>query len=521
MSISKHLYTFDDFLFEASDLTYFIISPELKEILKTIDIPIAKRLLNDSSSDLSKKVSLLDIDEEQIDKWNFVNSVKVNQYLIDLNFETAPRSVVVQHQKYIRDKYKSLAKIGRIINKIYPNEYKPTDIEKLVNEYKMHFQTKFDFIDIVKGKDINKWYDCRNYNDIGGSELSNSCMSSDEKNHFMDFYAVNDDKISMVILYSDVGKNKIDARAILWKPDKIDGNSNKDGSLFMDRIYYNNQENKNLLQNYAKSNKWYYKNENSSSMSAEIIKPDNTKSQVLFELENVKIPENKKFPYADTLGILNLKTNTLSNDENTGEKVGWLSSTGGGLDGARWIERYDKFVHSTDLMKVTGKSGIEYVLKEDASMLPIYNKWFSDEYIESKEIVKVTRPQDGSDGKDYLVFKDDVEHCDSDDKDYYKYDVVYSEFLGDFIPKFNSKYVENMDSYMPTEDVNKVTVGWDYRWDGDNKKFNYIHPFHGWYHIDDPREPFFEYKGEYYLNDLKKEHPDFFGEKTKESNEKS
>ena len=515
MPISKHLYTFDDFLFEELKTVIFVLSTELQEVLLDIDDPIATQLLSDSnaSKDIETKITLIDVVDGDYSKWSFVTSTKVIQWMDEKGIELKRGNI--KYYKQNLQKYKTESRIGRIINKLYPDKFKPTDIEKLVNEYKMYFQTKFELIDIVKGKDINKWYDGNKYYNNGqGTELSSSCMSSPSKCDYMDLYAINDDRVSMIILYSDEDKTKIDARSILWKPDKIDGKENKSGELYMDRIYYNNQEHKNLLQKYAKNNNWYYKRDNSSSMSAEIVKPDGTNAQVNFELKNIKIPKHKQFPYADTMGVLNLETNDLSNDENL-DKAGWLSSTGGKLDGAVWVDRYNRFIHATDIVVAIGKNGNENVLKDDATVIPLYNKWYTNDYVESKEMIKVRRPQDGDNGKEYDIFKDDSEYSDTHDEVYWKGDLVDSEFLGSFIPKFNAKYVANMDTYMPKDHLNSVVVGFDkYR-----SEWNYSNPFYEWYHIDDPREPYFEYKGRYYLNDLKDEHPEYFQEKKQKEDE--
>jgi hypothetical protein len=56
MPISKHLYTFEDFLFEKLDTVSFVLSDELNDVLKTIDDPIALRLRQNSATGKEKNL---------------------------------------------------------------------------------------------------------------------------------------------------------------------------------------------------------------------------------------------------------------------------------------------------------------------------------------------------------------------------------------------------------------------------------------------------------------------------------
>jgi len=506
----QKIFSFEDFLFENLDLSYFTMTKELTDVIKEIDDPIATQLVKDQSwQPIRSKVTLLDLDRQQLDKWWFVNSVKVNQFLKDKfedKFIETPNEnqhkdqiqYFLLNRSEITEKYKSSSKIGRIINKIYPDKYKPTDIELFVNKYKKHFTANFELVDIVKGKDINKWYDCKNYNttEVNGSELQNSCMRQSDKNNFMDFYAINDG-IEMVVLFADPNKKwselgekeKIDARAILWTPDTIDGEENTQGLKFMDRIYYNKQEHKNTLQKYAENQGWFLKHDNDSSINGKVYNPKtNEKKKIIFTLKDMKIPEHHKFPFADTLAVFDPETNILSNDDSK-EKIGWLSSTSGSLEGMRWLPYKNRFYHSSDVGIANGLNGEEVVLKSDAILVPAYRKLFTRELMDTKELVKVK----GIDGGTKEVFKEDV--VDGyDGKKYFKNEMKYSGFLDEYIPKNNAIYVDSMDSWMPKEDLIKVITS---IWRGEAEDTEY-------YHMDDPGEPYFKHTdGKYYLNNLK------------------
>lgn len=500
--IYEHMNSFTDFLLENTDLIFFIITHQLEDVLYNIQTnKIAVRILNSAAEPSEKKkVTLLDLNEEETDKWWFVNSVKVHQYLLDIDANPEKLTSILTRKHDIRESHKSLAKIGRIINKLYPGEFQPADIEKFVNLYKKEFQKKFDLIEIVKGYEINKWYNYINYNsEYSSSELMNSCMSPSERNDYMDLYAINDDKISMVILYSDENRDKIDARSILWKPDIIDGEKNIKGRLFMDRIYFNKQDHKNLLQKYAENNNWYYKSSNNSSIDGLISNSENKKTdKTKFVLNNIKIPLNKKFPYADTLAVFDIDTKTLTNDENMFKKPGYLSSTGGKIDGMVWLNDYNKFFHSTDVINAIGSNGRVTIPKIDTVYLPYYDLFYTKELIKSSELVEVQNPGEiGPNHKSYQIFKSDAKYSSFKERYYHRDKVKYSGFLDEYIPVDIATWVPSMESFMPIQDLVYVIINIKEDTMGKYYKREY-------YHIDDPSEPYFKHTdGEYYLNDLK------------------
>ena len=149
--------------------------------------------------------------------------------------------------------------------------------------------------------------------------------------------------------------------------------------------------------------------------------------------------------------------------------------------------------------------------------MPLYNLTFDKDYYDSKEKIKVKKPQDnGPGGKEYEIFKDDAEYCENDEQKYYKGDVQYSEFLGEMIPKYNSVWVENMGTYISKDDSVLVITGFEL--DDWNATPYFNQPYKEWYHVDDPREPFFKYKGIYFLNNLKEKYPEYFDKKENDKN---
>ena len=73
--------SFNDFLFESSDMVSFIISDDLEDILNQINHPISKKLLMDSNSKPKSKITLLDVVEDSNNTWYFVNSIKAIQFI--------------------------------------------------------------------------------------------------------------------------------------------------------------------------------------------------------------------------------------------------------------------------------------------------------------------------------------------------------------------------------------------------------------------------------------------------------
>ena len=521
----SRLNSFGDFLFENIDTTFFIISDQLFDVLMEINHPISSKLKSDAADQPKKKITYFNVVFNEYDKWSFVNSIKAIQYIEDKGKDNSLRSIH-KYKGAIIDKYSSKSKIGRLINKLYPKKFTPAEIEEFVHLYKTYFATKFDFVDTVKGDNIKKWYDCTNYNTSHGddTELIQSCMASSKKNEYMDFYAVNDDRVQMLILYSSEKKDKIDARGILWKPDTINGKENTEGRLFLDRIYYNKQEHRNTLRRYADLQGWYYKHNG-------IYDPKTKETEsVSFALKNVKISPSHTFPYMDTLDYFLPDTNTLTNDTSDHKNYGILGSQSGDMEVLIWVESRKRFYHPSVLKNVIGVEGDELLPPEDVVWIPRYNQGFSKEYAEKQTLVKVQKPIDvkihGDDAAYYDVFKSDVVKSGIDGKEYFDRDMVYSDFLDMYIPAYNAELVPNMDSYLPIEDLVLVTTDirkikvrpdtWDdYDYRGATEYRYKTITDEEFYHKDDPHKPFFKNRkdGKYYLKSIRSKLREYENEK--------
>jgi hypothetical protein len=208
-------------------------------------------------------------------------------------------------------------KIGRLVRSLlttYNISFIDSDIETFVNQYKAVYDFVSDGLkqfDVVKGNDILKWYEGKNYASGGGS-LNNSCMSNVDS-EYLNIYSRNSN-ISMIILYSDTGyiengvyiSKEIKGRALLWDCE-IDGEK----SIFMDRIYTKDDSDVELFKQYANRNGFWYKIEQSMEPKCEISNGSiEKKSKIKVDLEKVDFDY---YPYMDTLCYIDLSNNIATN----------------------------------------------------------------------------------------------------------------------------------------------------------------------------------------------------------------
>lgn len=449
--------TFDDFLLEGLDEIHFIMSDELIDIITEIEHPISVRLLKDSENSKKYQITLLDIDEDSNNMWCFVNSIKAIQYIIDKG-ENPERSIqLMKNKKEIFNTHKSKSRIGRIIKKLYGDDFDTLEIESFVNEYKKMFIVDFDLIDNVKGLDINYWYHKDNYEWKYDSPLCNSCMAGDTQNEYIDFYSVNDKKVSLVIMYEDIQKNKIKARALLWKPDKVNG-SDVNGVYFMDRVYFNSESDKNSMIKYAENNGWYHKLKQNSVPDEYIYNP-NTKEyeSITFTINDLEYPDNHLFPYVDTLKYLNIKNNYITNDNN-GSGYYTLYETDGSINGIVWSKTYNKFLGNNGVVYAhidNNRFNNDYLYRTDCVFLDLYNEWYSKEYIKKSDMIEVEKI---GTGRKESIFKSDAIYSNTFKKYYWRQDVRFVNNYGDNLPYNELVRCAHLGIYLLKDDAILVVV---------------------------------------------------------------
>jgi hypothetical protein len=190
--------------------------------------------------------------------------------------------------------------IGRITQKILKSNgenFTNKEVESFVTLFKSHIDilnNKLNFLEVVSGDDITFWYHEKNYI-IGGGTLQGSCMRYQKCQRFFNIYTENPDRVSLLILKSEIDSSKIEARALIWKLDS--------GETFMDRIYYTKEEQANIFKYYAKSKGFIYKKAQSSGNS-ELIKDSLV---YVGELNTtLESTEFSYYPYLDTLCFLKI-----------------------------------------------------------------------------------------------------------------------------------------------------------------------------------------------------------------------
>lgn len=178
-------------------------------------------------------------------------------------------------------------KIGRFINKFFPNTFTDKAIETFVNEWKSTVdEVNFE---IWSGSDIKKAYKSNNYHfaEDSSNPLINSCMN--DELHLVDFYTYCRDCKVVVLLDKE---NHILGRALLWE--------DTEGRKILDRVYYVYDKDYYKFLRLANESGWYYKKRNISGGS-----PFIQKNKEISLKSEVRIPDAFKFkddgfPYMDT-----------------------------------------------------------------------------------------------------------------------------------------------------------------------------------------------------------------------------
>lgn len=495
-----------------------MLSDKLLDILKRQGIkdhPISEKLLDmDRNKHESVKQTLLDVVADKPDKLLFINSNKIIDELdirqpLDDRYAigNAIRSMTY-HRFFLRDKLSSEIKIGRLINKLFPNQFRPSgapgeDIESFMDLYATELVSDFESFEEVSGDYITYWYNEEQYEmKYGPSSLNASCMRHDKCSSYINFYAKNKDCVKLIIL-KDKESGLLNGRALLWKLDKINGkDTNK---YFMDRVYFNLQRHMHSFIAYAQNKGYLYKKDQDSSESTSICNYGDGPDRLYMEVHNMDYTKSLEFPYMDTMYNYNPYDKILINYSPI--DVGWIDD-----------EEFRKYA---DLWSTEGKSKVAYSEKYNEIFIKAsYNKdWvkngYNNEWIKLKDAIYVHQYGyyvDKEIIKKYFVMSKYHNSYIKKDravylpryKDYVlkvilnnEYDFVFSSFTDEYIKKVDAIWSEKMESWIYYGDSIKI-----YK---DHRKESYDVSAEG-----DPDEgkEFYKYKGDYYYNYVDKEHID-------------
>ena len=311
--------TYYEFIKE-NNLTFmpFVISKRLRDLLLTIDHPIAQHILSDAQHHTrTDKATLIDIDDNRNDSFTYTLPSRVFDELkafgVIFNDATEDTATsVMQDNDVLYEKDRTSMRVGRLVNKLYPEEYSNRQIESFVDAVKTRREKKNANFKIVQGQDIAKYYLWKSYDPVAldGSALGGSCMRHEECQSYIQFYAQNKDVSLLVLMSKD---DKIYGRALLW--NIADVNSSAVRTVFMDRVYYSAHYQAGLFINYAKENEWYHKKFQNSDPDTEIWNPKTSAYEPLsISTVNTFYPtEDDLYPYMDTMKYFYPKRHELSN----------------------------------------------------------------------------------------------------------------------------------------------------------------------------------------------------------------
>lgn len=398
----------------------FVLSKKIKNILQSIKHDIANDILGLETVE-ETEMTLIDVTNRN-DVVTMASSTKILDYL-SKKMDKEP----ILNRDFFLDirtneiwtKNRIEIKIGKLVKKLFGDKYPDSgkdgmDIQSFVNMYKSVYDGDNVLFDIVEGNDIIYWYDYENYVDTPySSPLHSSCMSDAACADYLDFYALNKDKVKMLILYENENKEKIVARSLIWYLDE------PNQRIFMDRIYYSNDMYINTFINYAEKNGWLYKKHQTSHSMREVVDPVNniTSSNFIMIIKNIKL--NKYYPYLDTFKYLYQDNKILCNDRlDLKEYHGYLESTSGGIDNLAWSNYYNKYIYYLDDRKYVecniGTDDIDdedefgnfvadkYRLIEDATFLKYYYDYIPNDLIKKDTLIQTTY------GQKFLVLKNDA-----------------------------------------------------------------------------------------------------------------
>lgn len=373
-----------------------LLSSSMKKLLNKIDHPISKKLLFDEySKEEIFKMTYVDIDLSGKDMVSFILVPKAAE-IINKSYYNRENYQIPYWQysssnhedSMVYSRNRVVTTIGRFINKLYPNMFiasgKPgEDIESFTTLFKTYRTTVANF-ELVNGDKISYWYHEENYSEDADDDttLGNSCMKDEECQYYIEFYDMNKNNVSLLILKDPNDDSKIIGRALVWNLTEPKNRK------FMDRIYTVMYEDIQLFKNYAIEKGWLYKKKQSYS-DPEIIDPTNKEKENVVMVVRNMIP-HEKYPYMDTMKYYNSVEMVISNSEfyvsnvNTlpdGDpiNVNCLDDSWGGpetlyLNGTYYIK--------DDLIECDYSNDESYELPDNAVYLPYYSSYASKEFFE-------------------------------------------------------------------------------------------------------------------------------------------
>lgn len=507
---------------------FFIISKRLNTILIQIHHPISQKLMDTSFYEEEKPSTLVDYDENKLGYFIITQSPKLFDQIAKTHYKDNLKELKddVNLQNDLKNYFKRTRmedvywtqnrvhiKIGRLINTIFPGEFKTSgepgfDIESFTNAFKSKLSNRFKNIKIVDGPWIKKYYLEENYSAektglTSSPPLHLSCMKYIKCEQYLEFYNKND--VKLLILMSDIEgeEDKIIARALLWPIEKVTtlGNDtpifDKD-MTFMDRIYYINEYDVDTFKDYANTQGWLHKKNQSIGHNVAIYNPKNKKYESLQLVTTDTFEKTPKFPYMDTMIWFNVDQKYLSNREDYSDNTVYsLQSTTGGFtpfnmsppeptldeEGMYYSHYYNQYIDPEDDDYIWCALGDDYRLIDDTIRLDDYGGWdaeyateeyaqenytyseIEERYIANEDVVILTNYDDDVVSTRYA--NDDMNWSTKDELYYKDEDCEQSDHYDTYISNYNAVSVIADDSYDPEEAIDIDYWNTDARISGD------------------------------------------------------
>jgi len=469
----KKMFSYDDYMLEKilesvnADELKLLISKKLNDILVTIKShPIALNILQNSNTNANDfKVTFIDIDDSDTKKKDMISflvsnkaislaaksigaELKRGEEISDTELNTFKVTAYTNQNTFYNTSGRSITKIGRLVGKLFPNQYKQSgdpgkDIESFVNMYKAARDTsKFE---IVKGDKIAHWYNEEQYV-TGGGSMNNSCMRYGKCKNYLEFYTENEDKVSLVILKDTEDDKKIRGRAILWELESPSGRT------FMDRIYTSKDSDIILFQDYAKENGWLHKKyQNMDGDGPWIDTKNGEKSYIDLVVDGLEDPGDGGYPYMDTMKYFD--GDTISNDKDYLSEPKKLESTSGDAQEAgEWSDFYNEYIDIEGDDMIYCERGDGYRYDHDCFYSEFYGESIADDYAE-----RYMTDCDLSDDGD--SWRDDSDYVETHEghtatNDYAENNLTYSEYHNEWLEE--SVWSDYMDDHISEDDAVEV-----------------------------------------------------------------
>lgn len=322
--------------------------------------------------------------EEEIEQKNGLEKGSISEVLakkiLDGSISQSDVNFIYDTEPYsLKSKARSEAKIAKLVNQIFPGKYSEKEVEEFTNTFKNLKKQENEF-ELVKGKDIVKWYNRETYAEESG-DLGNSCMRYARCSSYFKIYTENPEAVSMLIL-KDAEGEKILGRALVWKIEiDIEG-----VEYYMDRIYAIDDATKKMFQDYADDKGWLKRKTSSYGDCRDFMLGEESYEDYYAKvhLDKWKFDE---YPYMDTFKALIVESGTLINNEDddySGRYI--MTHTDGDYDdtSGKWSNWFDCRISEDDA--VWSEPLDDWIYRSGATEVTLGHRrrrgWYPDEYEE-------------------------------------------------------------------------------------------------------------------------------------------